>query len=244
MKTMNDTLLVVTPDMLDELPVPVQRYLNWTGVVGRPWISAAYVKQVGQFRLGFDKPWMPLSAEQIFSTNPPGMVWNARFKMAGLPLMRARDSYRDGEGHMFGKAAGLVTIFDDKGEELTLGTLTRYLSELIWLPIAFLGDNITWVAVDDSTADVSLTDHGRTVSGRMVFDDEGRPLRFEAMRFRGDGSHYVLTPWQATNDEFGRRDGLNIPVRSAITWQLPEGELTYGHFQIETVAYNRPGDHL
>ena len=40
--------------MLDGLPEPVRRYMNWTGVVGRPWIRTAYVKQSGLFRLGLD----------------------------------------------------------------------------------------------------------------------------------------------------------------------------------------------
>ncbi len=60
---------------------------------------------------------------------------------------------------MFGKAAGLFTLFDDSSDQLTLGALTRYLSEMIWFPIAYLGDNITWTAVDDRSADVTLTDH-------------------------------------------------------------------------------------
>ena len=34
--------------MLDGLPEPVRRYMNWTGVVGRPWIRTAYVNQSGR----------------------------------------------------------------------------------------------------------------------------------------------------------------------------------------------------
>ena len=235
---------VVTNDMLDGLPEPVQRYMRWTGVVGKPWTRTAYVRQSGRFRQGFDKPWMPMAAEQVFTVDPPGMVWQARFKMFGLPLMRARDSYQDGRGHMLGKAAGLFTIFDERGEELTQGTLTRYLSEMIWFPIAYLGDNITWTAVDEHSADVSLSDHGRTASGRMFFDDLGRPTTFETMRFMGVDGGYRLTPWHTPHMAWGKRGGLNIPVRGEVSWGLPEGMLTYGDFHIDAVAYNRPGDTL
>jgi hypothetical protein len=235
---------VVTEDMLAHLPEPVRRYMRWTGVIGKEWIRTAYVQQEGKFRLAADKPWMPMKAEQRYVTDPPGMAWRARFKMFGLPLFSANDSYRDGQGHMFGKAAGLFTLFDDRSEKLTLGTLTRYLSEMVWFPIAYLGDNVTWTAVDDHSADVALTDHGRTASGRMFFDDLGRPTTFETMRYKEDNGQYTLLPWHTPHHEYGVRSGLNIPVRGEVYWIMPEGKLTYGDFSIVEVAYNRPDDHL
>lgn len=233
---------VVTEAALARLPEPVRRYMRWTGVVGRPWIRTAWIKQSGRFRLGLDKPWMPLSAEQTFTTEPPGLLWRARFKLYGLPLMGARDTYRDGQGHMSGKLAGLVTLFDDRSEKLTLGTQMRYLSELIWLPIAYLGDNITWTAAGDHAADMALTDHGRTVGGRMFFDGEGRPVRFETMRYREVQGEYDYLPWITTNEAFGVYEGLNLPVHSLVSWQLPEGLLTYGDIRLDEVRYNRVGD--
>lgn len=234
--------LIVTLGTINRLPEPVQRYMHWTGVVGKPWIRTARVRQEGKFRLGADRPWMPMKAEQVYTIDPPGMEWRARFKMFGLPLFRANDSYRDGQGHMFGKAAGLFTLFDDRSEKLTLGTQIRYLSEMIWFPIAYLGDHITWTAIDDRSADVALTDHGRTVSGRMFFDEFGRPVTFETMRYREMNGEYVLAPWHTPNLEYGQRGGLNIPVRGEVYWIMPEGKLTYGDFKIIEVEYNRPGD--
>ena len=48
---------LVTADMLQDLPQPVQRYMAYTGVVGRPWINTVRVKHTGRFRrgLGFDR---------------------------------------------------------------------------------------------------------------------------------------------------------------------------------------------
>ncbi|HET9082656.1 MAG TPA: DUF6544 family protein [Trebonia sp.] len=52
--------------------------------------------------------------------------------------------------------------------------MMRYLSEMIWFPAAFLAGNISFQAVDDSSAQVTLTDHGRTATGTLFFDTEGR----------------------------------------------------------------------
>jgi hypothetical protein len=145
---------------------------------------------------------------------------------------------------MFGKLAGLVTLFDDRSEKLTLGTQMRYLSELIWLPIAYLSDGISWSPVDDNAADVSFTDQGRTVGGRMFFDDLGRPTRFETMRYREVKGDYVYLPWITINEAYGVHEGLNLPVRSLVSWQLPEGLLTYGDIHLDEAKYNRPNDTL
>ena len=64
----------VSEEMLADLPAPVQRYLDYTGVVGKPWVNTVTLKQTGRFRQGLDRPWMPMVAEQSYTTNPPGFV--------------------------------------------------------------------------------------------------------------------------------------------------------------------------
>lgn len=35
------------------------------------------------------------------------------------------------------------------GSEIDQGTMMRYLNEMTWFPAAFLGENISWKAVDE-----------------------------------------------------------------------------------------------
>ena len=155
------TTPMITDETLAGLPPPVQRYLTYSGVIGRPWIRTVKLKYTGQFRLGQDKPWMPMQAEQVYRTDPPGFQWRARFKMFGLPLLSARDTYSNGNGNMFGKLAGLFTVFDEQGAELLQGTMVRYLQEMVWFPTAYLGQYVTWAAVDD------LAERMERVEGQM-----------------------------------------------------------------------------
>ena len=34
----------ITEKMIRELPEPVQRYMHYTGVIGRPWIETVWLK--------------------------------------------------------------------------------------------------------------------------------------------------------------------------------------------------------
>ena len=230
---------LITMDMLQDLPEPVQCYLAFSGVVGKPWIDTVHLKQTGRFRQSTNRPWMPVTAEQLFTTNPPGFVWKARFKVAGLPLMSARDAYQDGHGHMYGKIAGLFTLFNARGPQIDQGTLLRYLGEMIWFPTAFLGENISWQSVDENTAQVTLRDGSQTVSARMSFDDFGRPVNFNAQRYRELNGAYELLSWSVPMTDFAERCGLTIPVRGMVTWNLPAGDLPYYEWNITEVEYNR-----
>jgi hypothetical protein len=229
---------LITAEMLADLPEPVQRNLNYTGVVGKPWIDTVYLKQTGRLRLGEDRPWMPLTAEEWYTTKPPSLLWKARFKMAGLPLLSAKDRYEAGHGHMFGKVAGLFTVFDVRGPELDQATMIRYLNEIMWFPSAFLGENIAWQSVDDHSADVVFSDGGESVSGRWFFDDEGRITNFRTKRYREIGGDFSLDEWSTPITDYGQRAGLNLPVRGQAEWNLPEGDLVYADLEIMEVEYN------
>ena len=229
---------LITAGMLTNLPDPVQRYMTYTGVLGTPWIDTVRLKQVGTFRTGLERPWMPVSAEEFYTTNPPSLIWNARFKLFGLPLLRAKDRYESGQGHMYGKLAGLFTVFDAKGDELNQATMIRYLNEIMWFPTAFLGDNISWEAIDDHAAHVTFTDCGISVSAQMFFDDDGRLTNFTTMRYREIEGAFSLDPWSTPITEYGRRAGLNLPIRGTAVWNLESGDLPYFDLKITELEYN------
>ena len=229
---------LVTAEMLKDLPQPVQRYLDYTGVVGKPWVNNVHLKQTGRFRQGLERPWMPMTAEQWYNISPPAFVWKARFKIAGLPLLSARDKYEAGHGHMFGKLAGLITVFDVRGEKLDQGTMVRYLSEMIWFPSAFLGENISWNSVDEHSAQVTFTDYGKSVSAQMHFDETGKLTNFTAQRYREIEGEFSLDPWSTPITSYGVLSGLNLPVGGQAVWNLPSGDLVYAEVKLTKIRYN------
>ncbi len=230
---------IVTDEMIKDLPDPVRRYLKYTGVVGKPWVENVRLKQTGKFRQAEDKPWMPMAAEQTYTTNPAGFVWEAKFKMAGLPLLRATDRYEEGKGHMSGKLAGIISIFDVRGEKLDQGSMLRYLSEMIWFPAAFLGENIRWESRDDESAHVIYTDYGKSVRGVMYFDEQGQFTNFTTQRYREMNGEFSLDAWSTPTAEYGRMAGLNLPLKGQAVWNLPSGDLPYIDLEITEIEYNR-----
>lgn len=229
---------VVTEEMLNDLPVPVQRYFSYTGVVGKPLVSTVHLKQKGAMHLSAEGAWIPLDAVQYYTVQPPGFLWDGTMHVGPFLLARARDRYTGGKGHMLVRAGSLFTVVNGEGEEMDQGAMMRYLSEMMWFPTAFLGDNISFRPVDDKSAQVQLTDHGRSVTGTMYYDEEGRLTDFVAKRYRMVEGGYDLETWSTPVIEYGELAGLKLPVRGKAVWKLLDGDLEYIDITITELEYN------
>ncbi|MEZ4669290.1 MAG: DUF6544 family protein [Anaerolineae bacterium] len=232
----------VRAEDLQDLPPVVKRYLTYTGIIGRSWIKTVRVQYSGSFRMAADKAWMPISVNQVYTTDPPAFLWKATFKMAGVPFMFAVDTFKGGHGHMQGKVLGMFTVVDGSGPQIDQGTMVRYLQEMTWFPTAFLGKNVTWQEVDNHAADVTLHAYGTDVTGRLYFDDAGRLLNFVAQRYGDFNGTTRMETWSAPTTDYGVFAGLNLPASGVGVWQLPAGDLAYVNVRVGQIEYNQPID--
>jgi hypothetical protein len=234
------TAAVVTEGDLASLPPVVQKWLRRSRVVGKPINRTVHLHQKGLMRTAREGKWMPVTAEQYFTVDQPGFVWVADVKAApGLHLL-GRDLYRDGHGHMLIKALSLYPVADNRGATVDQGTLLRYLAEIAWFPSAALAPYIRWQPVDDHRAMATMHWGDITASGVFGFTPEGDMESFSAMRFYDRKEGATLEPWliKVVPGAYKEFDGVRIPVRSTVTWQLREGELTWYQVQIEDVKYD------
>jgi len=228
---------VVTEEMLADLPEPVRRYLRYTGVVGKPFPATIRLRQTGTMRLGRGQRWVPLDAEEHYSVSPPGFVWAGTARLGPVAVVRARDMYAEGHGRMLVKVASLWPVVDARSAQTDQAAMMRYLSEMIWFPAAFLASNVFFKAVDDSSALVTLTDHGRTATATMFFDTQGRLTDFVAQRYRtADGSDPET--WSTPVTGYGEFEGLRLPTRGKAIWKLPSGDLEYIDVTITDLRYH------
>jgi hypothetical protein len=139
---------------------------------------------------------------------------------------------------MFGKLAGIFTVFDVTGEKLDQATMIHYLNEIMWFPTAFLGENISWEKADERSARVTFSDHGKSVSARMFFDEAGRLTNFTTLRYREIDGDFSLDPWSTPILDYGERAGLKLPIRGQAVWNLDSGDLPYADLEITELEFN------
>jgi len=229
---------IVTPEMLRGLPSSVQRYLEFSGVVGRPIVRTVTVKQTGRIRLGPEKRWMRFRAMESYSVDPPGFTWDARVGYGRFPLLTVRDSYVEGKGAVRAKLVNLFSVVDASGPQVDHSSAVRFLSEVVWFPSAFLRPDFTWTAIDETSAEVSFTAYGRTVSGKLCFTADGRPTNFVSRRYKDVGPDSKPQLWSTPATGYGRLCGLNLPIAGQGVWHLESGDFTYIDVQVDEITYD------
>lgn len=216
----------VTADHLHRLPTPVARFLHHAGVVGTRVPRRFHQRQHGRIRMKPDGPWLPLTARQTYTLDPPGFVWEARARFAPLLYVHGTDTLVDGNGHMVFRLAKLVKVVDASGPDMDQGVVMRYLNETMWFPWAMLTRPISWQPIDDRHARAHIEVGDISDSGVLTFDDTGRLLDFEAMRYHnGEPGSFEL--WSTPVDEYGVLAGLRVPVHGYADWHLADGDFRY-----------------
>ena len=171
-------------------------------------------------------------------------MWAGTLRAGPVAVARARDMYAEGHGRMLVKVASLWPVADASGGQADQAAMMRYLSEMIWFPAAFLAGNISFEAVDDSSARVTLTDRGQTATATLFFDEQGRLIDLVAKRYRTADASDPET-WSTPVTGYGEFGGLRLPARGKAIYKLPGGDLDYIDVTITGLRYDTgPADTL
>jgi hypothetical protein len=225
---------------LERLPPSVQKWLAYSQVIGKERITSARSKQTAVMRMKEKNPWMPLEAEQYFTVDKPGYIWIAKVKAAPLMHIAARDKYHEGKGNVHIKFLSLITVADSKGKEVDQGSLVRYLAETVWIPTAALSSYIMWEAIDDHSAQATMSYGGVTASGVFTFSEKGEVVSFIAERYGDFDGRYALETWSILVKDYKEFDGLRVPSKGEVTWKLETGDFNWYQFEVKEIEYNKP----
>lgn len=245
LSTVSDQQPIISEAMTRDLPAPVKRWLDNSGIMGKPAVKAVHLKQKGTLRLQPEqKEWIPSEAEQSFTTEQPGFIWRVKTSMAGVPVI-GRDLFMHGQGAMEIRLAGSFPVIKIANhEKINESTLQRYLGEIIWFPSAALSEFIDWEPVDESRAKATMSYGGTSGSAIFHFNEQGEVNRFVAYRYR-DINDESPTEWVATVKETRRINGIAIPTSLEAAWILESGVFTWYTFEIDDVTYTpSPQDFL
>jgi len=226
---------------LEGLPAPVQRYLRLVLKDGQPMIAAVTLTHAGSFNLSPDGArWRPFTSEQRVVVQRAGFVWNGHVRAGPGVVVHVHDAYLAGEGLLHPSLMGWISLADQRsGGELARGELARFVAESAWYPTVLLPSQGTqWTAVDDRSADATITDGASRVTMRFRFNAAGLvdAARIEA-RGATVGHTLVMTPWEGVWSNWKERDGIRVPLSGEAVWLPTQGRRPYWRGQVTSIAF-------
>jgi hypothetical protein len=205
----NERLPRFSKQLVAGLPAPVQRYLLNVVPEGHENLRYAVLTQRARFRHRPGSPWFTVRATETISGMEPGFVWDAMLRHNAAWWRAAKLSYVQGEGHGHIKLYGAMTLQEYDGKETDTSMLFRFLSELVWIPTAFLPTKtLRWEPIDDRTSRAVISDGATRVNATFHFNDANEIERI------------------VTSDKY--RDHKS---------GFESGDFDYGHFTITDAAY-------
>lgn len=234
---------VLTADArLARLPEPAQRYLRYARVPGQEPIRTIRLKQQGFMRQGADQQkWLPLVAEQKFTTSPPSLLWRGAIRPLPLVSISATDQFSHGHGVMRVKLWPFIPMGHAQGPEIDQGELQRYMGEMVWFPTAWLSDAIEWQGIDDHSVRAILREAGIEAAVVLHINEQGQLTQLTAERYREVHGTYKLEKWSVEVQDYHEVSGMRIPTVVEVTWHLAEGEFTWFRCKIIEIEYNQSG---
>lgn len=231
---------IVDDAALDRLPAPVATWLRRAEVIGKPLVRTARLQQAATMRTKPEGRWMPVRAEQWFNAEKPGFVWLADVTAGPGFHIAGRDSLLGARGRMSIKALSCFPIADATGPEIDQGALVRYLAEIIWLPSAALRGGIQWTANDARSATATLAAGETSAEVHFEFNTAGDPERIRARRYYTRPDGVALEPWRVDldPDSFDTLNGIRIPTRATVTWELETGPFQWYRVEVEHAHWN------
>jgi hypothetical protein len=218
----------------------VQRYFRAALKEGQPIITAVTLELAGTINLAADEErWTPFTSRQRIVTRRPGFLWDARVSMQLGVVVRVVDSYIAGEGLLQAAILGLFKMADvHGGGEIGRGEFMRFFAEAPWYPTALLpSQGVRWEAVDDRSANATISDGPITLTLLFRFGDAGLIDSFHAeARGATVGKETVMLPWEGRWSDYRAHDGMTVPFSGEVAWMRPEGRKPYFHGTVTSLT--------
>jgi len=239
-RTKNIKIESLTEADIKHLPAIVQKYLHYTGSVGKEKVLNFRAEFQGGIRSNSTEDYMPLKSVQYNFTDRPTRLFYIVAKKKGIPA-KGIHLYRDQTAIMLIKIFGLFTVVDARGKEMNQGeTVTLFNDMCFMAPASLIDRNIEWKEVDGLTVVAQFTNGNITVSSKLYFNEEGELVNFVSNdRFETtDGKNYISYPWSTPVTGYTNINGYLLPSGAKLIYEHPDEDFCYGEFNLVNIEYN------
>lgn len=231
---------ILTEKDLNGLPTLVQKYLRYTGSIGKEKIQNFRLEFYAEMRKTNESA--PMKSDTIqynFYTNPARHFY-LETSMFLIPA-RVLHSYSKEKASMQVRIANLFNITNISGEELSKTETLTLLNDLCFFaPAALIDKRIQWETIDDTSVKAIFQNGRHKVTAVLFFNKLGELINFTTDE-RGalqDDNTMKYIKWSTPIGNYKDFNGRKVATYGEAIYHYPEGDLTYGKFFLRKIDYN------
>lgn len=231
---------ILTEQDIVRLPVPVQKYLIFTGSVNKPFVYNLRVRFEGGMKRKMTADWMDVDVQQHEFFGEYARLFYIHSSMYGIPF-DGLHSYLGDSAVMQISVAGLFRVVDAQGDTMTRSeTVTLFNDMCLMAPSTLLDSTIRWEQIDSLTVKAEFTNRSHTITAVLFFDPSGALINFSSDdRFLSeDGSSYTNYRWTTPVSDYRDFHGRKVPSYGEAIWHTPDGPFPYARFRTVDIEYN------
>ena len=227
---------LLTEKDIEHLPLPVQKYLRYAGVINK--------EKVNNVKIVFDvemrekgKDWFKATSVQYNFYDEPTRLFFMKAKMFGMTVP-GYHRYVEANATMDIRLFGLFPIIKQSGDVMNkTETVTLFNDMCLMVPATLIDKRIQWEPIDSFTTKAVFTNRGISISAILYFNEAGQLINFtsdDRTAISDMRQYRFSTPVK----DYKNINGINVPTYGEAIWHYPNGQFTYGKFNLKSIEYN------
>jgi len=225
---------------LVELPELVQKYIRYTGAVGKPKVRNFKMEFSGQIRKNEESEWMPFTSQQYNFLASSTRLFFMKAVMKHLPVSGFH-RFINGQAFMDIRLFSLFTVQYQSGKEMGIAETVTFFNDMCCMaPATLIDKRIKWLETGDHKVQAQFTNNGISISAWLHFNDQGELINFISNdRYAPDeGNTMKQLPWSTPLKNYKDFNNHRLPSYAETIYTYPQGPFCYGTFTLGNIEYN------
>lgn len=230
----------ITQESIDLLPLPVQKYLKFVGIIGKNKVYNFKTKITAKMKIDYNKDFVESNIVQYTFDKGLMRIFFMKMNYKGIPII-GFDSFLDGEAKLTMKVLGLFTTAYEKGKKINKAeTVTLFNDMCILAPSLLIDANVKWKTLDDYSVEAEFKNDKEVISAILLFNRDYKLINFISndRYYLKKGEKFKNVKWSTSINNYKIINGYNLPTKYRAYWHFDKKDFCYLKTNIDKIEYN------
>lgn len=228
---------LLTEDDIAALPDAVQKYIRYSGFIGKLKVSSFKINFQGTIRKNETSEWMPFISEQYNFMNSTTRLFFMNATMLKLPVA-GYHCYKEGNASMDIRLFSLIKVQYADGEKMNVAETVTFFNDMCCMaPGTLIDKRISWKPINDTIVQGTFSYKDISIKADLHFNAAGQLTNFISDD-RYSVSDDKKVRWSTPLSNYSTTNGYTLAGNAKTIYSYPEKDFCYGTFQLKSVIYN------